>query len=274
MKQRGEKIPMLTAYDYPTARLVEQAGVPIILVGDSVGMVVLGYDSTVPVTMEDMIHHGKAVVRGTERAIVVVDLPFMSYQITAEEAMRNAGRLMKETGATAVKLEGGEEVAETVRRLTNAGIPVMGHLGLTPQSVNQLGGYRLQGKTPAAAVKLLRDAKALEAAGAFAVVLETIPARVAEAVTQGIEIPTIGIGAGPYCDGQVQVLHDFLGIFQDFVPRHAKQFAKVGATIREAAATYVQDVQGGAFPTAKESFGMKQEAPEELQRELTPYGGR
>jgi 3-methyl-2-oxobutanoate hydroxymethyltransferase len=274
MKQRGEKIPMLTAYDYPTARLIEQAGVPIILVGDSLGMVVLGYDSTVPVTMEDMIHHGKAVVRGTERTIVVVDLPFMSYQISIEDAMRNAGRLMKETGATAVKLEGGEEVAETVRRLTNAGIPVMGHLGLTPQSVNQLGGYRLQGKTPAAAVKLLRDAKALEAAGAFAVVLETIPARVAEAVTQGIEIPTIGIGAGPYCDGQVQVLHDFLGIFQDFVPRHAKQFAKVGATIREAVATYVQDVQGGVFPTAKESFGMKQEAPEELQRELTPYGGR
>jgi 3-methyl-2-oxobutanoate hydroxymethyltransferase len=274
MKQRGDKIPMLTAYDYPTARIVEQAGVPIILVGDSLGMVVLGYDSTVPVTMEDMIHHGKAVVRGTERAIVVIDLPFMSYQITTEDAMRNAGRLMKETGATAVKLEGGEEVAETVRRLTNAGIPVMGHLGLTPQSVNQLGGYRLQGKTPAAAVKLLRDAKALEAAGAFAVVLETIPARVAEVVTQGIEIPTIGIGAGPYCDGQVQVLHDFLGIFQDFVPRHAKQFAKVGATIREAAATYVHDVQTGAFPTAKESFGMKQEAPEELQRELTPYGGR
>lgn len=274
MKQRGEKIPMLTAYDYPTARLVEQAGVPIILVGDSLGMVVLGYDSTVPVTMEEIIHHTKAVVRGTERAIVVADMPFMTYQVTTEEAMRNAGRLLKETGATAVKLEGGEEVAEQVRRLTNAGIPVMGHLGLTPQSVNQLGGYRLQGKTPAAAVKLLHDAKALEDAGAFAVVLETIPARVAECVTQRLEIPTIGIGAGPYCDGQVQVLHDFLGIFQDFVPRHAKQFAKVGATIREAVASYVQDVQGGAFPTAKESFGMKQEAPEELQRELTPYGGR
>jgi 3-methyl-2-oxobutanoate hydroxymethyltransferase len=273
MKQRGEKIPMLTAYDYPTARLVEQAGIPIILVGDSLGMVVLGYDSTVPVTMEDMIHHTKAVVRGTERAIVVADMPFMSYQVTVDEAMRNAGRLIKETGATAVKLEGGQEVAETVRRLTNAGIPVMGHLGLTPQSVNQLGGYRLQGKTPAAAVKLLHDAKALEEAGAFAVVLETIPARVAECVTQRLEIPTIGIGAGPYCDGQVQVLHDFLGIFQDFVPRHAKQFAKVGATIREAVATYVQDVQAGTFPTAKESFGMKQEAPEELQRELTPYGG-
>ena len=274
MKQRREKIPMLTAYDYPTARLVEQAGVPIILVGDSLGMVVLGYDSTVPVTMEDMIHHAKAVVRGTERAIVVADMPFMTYQVSTEEALRNAGRLIKETGATAVKLEGGQEVAETVRRLTAAGIPVMGHLGLTPQSVNQLGGYRLQGKTPAAAVKLLHDAKALEDAGAFAVVLETIPARVAECVTARLAIPTIGIGAGPFCDGQVQVIHDFLGIFQDFVPRHAKQYAQVGATIREAVSAYVADVRDGSFPTAKESFGMKQEAPAELQAELVPYGGR
>lgn len=274
MKQRGEKIPMLTAYDYPTARLVEQAGVPIILVGDSLGMVVLGYDSTVPVTMEDMIHHTKAVVRGTERAIVVADMPFMSYQISPEDALRNAGRLMKETGASAVKLEGGREVAETVRRLVGAGIPVMGHLGLTPQSVNQLGGYRLQGKTPAAAVKLLHDAAALEEAGAFAVVLETIPARVAECVTKQLTIPVIGIGAGPFCDGQVQVIHDFLGIFQDFVPRHAKQYAQVGATIRDAVSAYTADVKAGSFPTAKESFGMKQEAPEELQRELVPYGGR
>jgi len=273
MKQRGDKIPMLTAYDYPTARLVEQAGVPIILVGDSLGMVVLGYDSTVPVTMEDIIHHTKAVVRGTERAIVVADMPFMSYQISPEDALRNAGRLMKETGCTAVKLEGGQEVADTVRRLTAAGIPVMGHLGLTPQSVHQLGGYRLQGKTPAAAVKLLHDARALEDAGAFAVVLETIPARVAECVSRKLEIPTIGIGAGPFCDGQVQVLHDFLGIFQDFVPRHAKQFAQVGATIRNAVGAYVADVQSGVFPTAKESFGMKQEAPRELE-ELVPYGGR
>jgi 3-methyl-2-oxobutanoate hydroxymethyltransferase len=272
MKQRGEKIPMLTAYDYPTARLVEQAGVPIILVGDSLGMVVLGYDSTVPVTMEDIIHHTKAVVRGTERAIVVADMPFGSYQVSVEDALRNATRLLKETGATAVKLEGGEEVAESVRRLVAAGIPVMGHLGLTPQSVNQLGGYRLQGKTPAAALKLLHDAKALEDAGAFAVVLETIPARVAECVTQRLKVPTIGIGAGPFCDGQVQVLHDFLGIFQDFVPRHAKQFAQVGATIRDAVSAYVAQVQEGTFPTAKESFGMKQAAPEEL-RELAPYGG-
>jgi 3-methyl-2-oxobutanoate hydroxymethyltransferase len=275
MKQRGERIPMLTAYDYPTARLVERAGVPMILVGDSLGMVVLGYDSTIPVTLEDIIHHTKAVVRGTERAIVVADMPFMSYQISVEDAMRNAGRLMKETGATAVKLEGGKEVAETVRRLTAAGIPVMGHLGLTPQSVNQLGGYKLQGKTPAAAVKLLHDAKALEDAGAFAIVLETIPAKVARCVTERINVPTIGIGAGPFCDGQVQVLHDFLGLFDDFVPKHAKQFAQVGATIADAVRTYVADVQGGAFPTAKESFGMKQEAPRELETaELVPYGGR
>lgn len=277
MKQRGDRIPMLTAYDYPTARLVEQAGVPIILVGDSLGMVVLGYDSTVPVTMEEIIHHTKAVVRGTERAIVVADMPFMSYQVSPEDALRNAGRLMKETGATAVKLEGGQEVAEAVRRITTAGIPVMGHLGLTPQSVNQLGGYRLQGKTPAAAVKLLHDAQALQAAGAFALVLETIPAKVAQCVTRQLDIPTIGIGAGPYCDGQVQVLHDFLGIFQDFVPRHAKQFARVGETIRDAVATYVSEVQGGSFPTSKESFGMKGGAPRELidamKAELTPYGG-
>ena len=274
MKQRGEKIPMLTAYDYPTARLVEQAGVPIILVGDSLGMVVLGYDSTVPVTMEDMIHHTKAVVRGTERAIIVADMPFLSYQVSVEDALRNAGRLLKETGATAVKLEGGREVADTVRRIVAAGIPVMGHLGLTPQSVNQLGGYRLQGKTPAAAAKLLDDAKALEAAGAFAIVLETIPARLAEKVTQQLETPTIGIGAGPFCDGQVQVLHDFLGIFQEFVPRHAKQYAQVGVAIHEAVTTYAADVQAGAFPTAKESFGMRQPAPKEVQEELAPYGGR
>lgn len=274
MKQRGEKIPMLTAYDYPIARLVEEAGVPIILVGDSLGMVVLGYDSTIAVTMEEMIHHAKAVVRGTQRAVIVVDMPFMSYQISPEEALRNAGRLMKETGATAVKLEGGAEMAETVRRITAAGIPVMGHLGLTPQSVNQLGGYRLQGKTPEAALKLGQDALALEAVGAFAIVLETIPARVAECVTNSLHVPTIGIGAGPFCDGQVQVLHDFLGLFQDFVPRHAKQFAKVGETISGAVAAYVHDVQANAFPTAKESFGMKQSAPRELVEELVPYGGR
>src|SRR6185437_3547229 len=218
MKARGEKIPMLTAYDFPTARIIERSGVPMILVGDSLGMVVLGYDSTIPVTMEDMIRHGGAVVRGTERAIVVVDLPFMSYQVTPEDALRNAGRLLKETGCTAVKLEGGQAVAPIVQRMVDAGIPVMGHIGLTPQSVNQLGGYRVQGKTPAAAIKLINDALALQKAGAFAIVLETVPANVARMVTEKLNVPTIGIGAGPYCDGQVQVLHDFLGFNPDFLP--------------------------------------------------------
>ena len=264
MKERGEKIPMLTAYDYPTARLVEQAGVPIILVGDSLGMVVLGYDSTVPVTLEDIAHHAKAVVRGTERAIVVADMPFLSFQISPEEALRNAGRLLKETGCTAVKVEGGASIAPTVQRLVAAGIPVMGHIGLTPQAVNQLGGYKLQGKTPAAAVKLINDAKALEDAGAFAIVLETVPAKVARCVTERVNVPTIGIGAGPYCDGQVQVLHDFLGLFQDFVPRHAKQYAQLGSAIQDAVRTYITEVQGGDFPTAKHSFGMNKEAPQEL----------
>ncbi len=274
MKERGEKIPMLTAYDYPTAKLLEAAGVPILLVGDSLGMVVLGYDSTIPVTLDDMIHHAKAVVRGTERAIVVVDMPFMTYQISTEEALRNAGRVMKETGATAVKLEGGEAVAETVRRLTEAGIPVMAHLGLTPQSVNQLGGYRLQGKTPAAAVKLINDAMALQRAGAFAVVLEAIPANVARIVTEKVGVPTIGIGAGPYCDGQVQVLNDFLGMYPDFLPRHARRFANLAPTIDGAVKEYITQVREGSFPTAKESFGLdKARRVVEGSDCATPYGG-
>jgi len=274
MKERGEKIPMLTAYDYPTAKLLEAAGVPIILVGDSLGMVVLGYDSTLPVTMEDMIHHGKAVVRGTERAIIVVDMPFMSYQISTEDALRNAGRLLKETGATAVKLEGGEPVAGTVRRMIDAGIPVMGHLGLTPQSVNQLGGYRVQGKTPAAAVKLINDAAALERAGAFAIVLETVPAYVAKMVTDKIGVPTIGIGAGPYCDGQVQVMHDFLGLFPDFLPRHARRFADLAPTIDSAVKAYIDQVKACEFPTAKESFGLdKARKALEGSECVTPHGG-
>jgi 3-methyl-2-oxobutanoate hydroxymethyltransferase len=278
MKERGEKIAMLTAYDYPTAKLVEAAGVPIMLVGDSLGMVVLGYDSTLPVTLDDMIHHGKAVVRGAERAIIVVDMPFMSYQVSVEEALRNAGRLIKETGATAVKLEGGEAVAPTVRRLVDAGIPVMGHLGLTPQSVNQLGGYRMQGKTPAAAVKLINDAVALERAGAFAIVLETVPANVARMVTDKVTVPTIGIGAGPYCDGQVQVIHDFLGLYPDFLPRHARRFAELAPVVDGAVRSYVEQVQAGTFPTAKESFGLDKarrivEANAGGEGEAAPYGG-
>lgn len=278
MKERGEKIAMLTAYDYPTAKLVEAAGMPIMLVGDSLGMVVLGYESTLPVTIDDMIHHGRAVVRGTDRAIVVVDMPFMTYQVSVEEALRNAGRLIKETGATAVKLEGGDSVAPTVRRLVDAGIPVMGHLGLTPQSVNQLGGYRMQGKTPAAAVKLINDAVALERAGAFAIVLETVPANVARMVTEKVAVPTIGIGAGPYCDGQVQVIHDFLGLYPDFLPRHARRFAELAPVVDGAVRSYVEQVQAGTFPSAKESFGLEKarrfvEASTPADEEAAPYGG-
>ena len=256
MKQRGEKIAMLTAYDYPTARLLDEAGVPIILVGDSLGMVVLGYSSTLPVTMADMLHHVAAVVRGTQRTHVVADMPFMSYQASPEDALRNAGRFLQEAGAQSVKLEGGVTVAETVRRLVEAGIPVMGHIGLTPQSVNQFGGYKIQGKTPAAAVKLLNDARALEQAGAYAIVLETIPAPLGKLVSERLSIPTIGIGAGPYCDGQVQVLHDMLGLHPDFVPKHAKQYAHLAEEIGRAVREYLAEVQENRFPTERESFMM------------------
>jgi len=256
MKQQGEKIAMLTAYDYPTARLLEQAGVPIILVGDSLGMVVLGYSSTLPVTMADMLHHVAAVVRGTQRTHVVADMPFMSYQAGPDDALRNAGRFLQEAGAQSVKLEGGVSVAETVRRLVEAGIPVMGHIGLTPQSVNQFGGYKVQGKTPAAAVKLLNDAVALEQAGAYAIVLETIPAPLGKVISERVSVPTIGIGAGPYCDGQVQVLHDMLGLYTDFVPKHAKQYAHLAEDIGRAVREYVAEVQESRFPTERESLMM------------------
>lgn len=254
MKRRGEKIAMITAYDYPSARLVEEAGVPLILVGDSLGMVVLGYDSTIPVTMDEMLHHVKAVVRGTSHAHVVADMPFMSYQVSPQEALHNAGRLLKEGGAQSVKLEGGVRVAGTVRMMVEAGIPVMGHLGLTPQSVNQLGGYKVQGKTPAAAVKLLNDAAVLQEAGAYAIVLETVPVQVARAITQKLTVPTIGIGAGSECDGQVQVFHDLLGLFTDFVPKHARRYADAGHTIIDAVRDYAADVREGRFPADKESF--------------------
>jgi 3-methyl-2-oxobutanoate hydroxymethyltransferase len=264
-KAQGRRFAMITAYDYPTARLVEQAGIPIILVGDSLGSVVLGYDSTVPVTMDDIVYHTRAVVRATEKAIVVADMPFMSYQADPNEAMRNAGRLLKEGGATAVKLEGGSHIVPLVRRMVEAGIPVMGHLGLTPQSVNQFGGHKVQGKTPAAAAKLIADARALEDAGAFAVVLETIPAPLARMVTERLSIPTIGIGAGPHCDAQVQVLHDMLGIYDDRRPlKHAKRYAVLGAAIRDAVRAYIAEVQGGAFPTAEHSFEMDEATLAEL----------
>ncbi|MCH8921312.1 MAG: 3-methyl-2-oxobutanoate hydroxymethyltransferase [Chloroflexi bacterium] len=266
MKKRGERFAMLTAYDYPSARLVEEAGVPIILVGDTLGMVVLGYDTTIPVTMDEMLHHVKAVVRGTRKAHVVADMPFMSYQAGPQDALRNAGRMLKEGGAQSVKLEGGRRVADTISLLVSSGIPVMGHIGLTPQSVNQIGGYKVQGKTPAAAVKLINDAVALEQAGAYAIVLETIPAQLGEVITEKVSIPTIGIGAGPHCDGQVQVFHDLLGLFEEFVPKHAKRYAQLGEVIKVAVGRYVAEVKEGAFPTERESFFVDEPALSELTR--------
>jgi|TARA_B100000809_G_scaffold170310_1_gene167637 3-methyl-2-oxobutanoate hydroxymethyltransferase len=264
MKARGEKIPMMTAYDYTSGKLLEQAGIPLMLVGDSLGMVVLGYDSTVPVTMGDMLHHIKTVVRGTEKAHIVGDLPFMSYHAEVSEAIRNAGRILKEGGAQSIKLEGGQEMAETVNRIVKSGIPVMGHVGLTPQSVNQLGGYRVQGKTISDAIRLMEDTRALEEAGAYAVVLECVPAALAQMITDRLSIPTIGIGAGAGCDGQVQVLHDFLGLFTDFLPKHARRYANLAETIQDAASQYISDVHLGKFPTDKESYKMSQSVLDEL----------
>jgi 3-methyl-2-oxobutanoate hydroxymethyltransferase len=254
MRNRGEPITMITAYDYPTARLVDDAGIPVMLVGDSVGMVVLGYDSTLPVTVDDMIHHGSAVMRGTQRAHVVVDMPFGSYQTGWQDAMRNASRIMQETGCDSVKLEGGQRSAETVEHLVSSGIPVMGHIGLTPQSVNALGGYKIQGRTPRDAVRVLNDAKALEEAGAYAIVLEVVPAAVAARITEILSVPTIGIGAGPYCSGQVQVLHDLLALDPDMDPKHARRFLKGGELIHSALTDYREAVESGSFPTADESF--------------------
>ncbi len=264
MKSRGERIPMITAYDYTAAMIVEQAGIPLILVGDSLGQVVLGYDSTVPVTMDEMVHHIKAVVRGTNKAHVVGDLPFLSYHADIAEAVRNAGRLLKEGGAQSIKLEGGRNMAETVRRIVQSGIPVMGHIGLTPQAVNQLGGYRVQGKSSKEAVGLLKDAKALEDAGAYSVVLECVPAPLAALITERLSVPTIGIGAGVNCDGQVQVFHDLLGLFSDFVPKHARRYASLADEIKGAVAEYAEDVRSQSFPTDKESYTMRQSVLQDL----------
>jgi 3-methyl-2-oxobutanoate hydroxymethyltransferase len=264
MKAKQEKIVMLTAYDYSTAKLVDEAGIPLILVGDSLGMVMLGYESTIPVTMDEMIHHTKAVVRGTKQALVIGDMPFMTYHTSIPDALRNAARFIQEGGAQAVKLEGGVNVAETVKRIVECGIPVMGHIGLTPQSIHQLGGHKVQGKTPEAAERLLKDARALEQAGAFAVVLELVPAPLSRLITQKLSIPTIGIGAGPDCDGQVQVISDLLGLFSDFVPKHAKQYAKLAGTIKTALADYIAEVKAGSFPTAEHSSTIDESLLEEL----------
>jgi len=256
MKQKGERISMLTAYDYSTAKIVDEVGVPLILVGDSLGMVILGYESTIPVTMDDMLHHTKAVVRGAKQAMVIGDMPFMTYHVSVEDALRNAARFIQEAGAQAVKLEGGVTVAPKVRRVVECGIPVMGHIGLTPQSIHQFGGFKVQGKSPEAATKLIEDALALEDAGAFSIVLETVPAPLAALITEKVGIPTIGIGAGIDCDGQVQVINDILGSFADFVPKHAKQYAKLTDIIRDAVTEYHNEVTAGTFPTEKQSFSM------------------
>jgi 3-methyl-2-oxobutanoate hydroxymethyltransferase len=266
MKGKGEKISMLTAYDYATAKLIDEAGVPIILVGDSLGMVVLGYESTIPVTMEDMLHHTKAVVRGTKHAFVVGDMPFMSYHTSDVEALRNAARFIQEGGAQAVKLEGGELVAETISRIVSCGIPVMGHIGLTPQSVHQLGGYKVVGKTVEEAARLLQDATALEQAGAFAIVLELVPAPLAKLITERLSVLTIGIGSGVDCDCQVQVIYDILGLYTDIVPKHAKQYAKLSETIKAAISSFIAEVQSGAFPTQRESYAMDESILAELER--------
>ena len=266
MKQRGEKIAMLTAYDYTSAQIVDRAGVPLILVGDSLGMVVLGYESTLPVTMEVMLHHTAAVSRGAKNAIVIGDMPFMSYQVSAEKAMENAARFMQEAHAGAVKLEGGVTVAATVRRIVDSGIPVTGHIGMTPQSTYQLGGFKAQGKTLEAARRLLDDAVALEQAGAFGVVLETMPAELSAFISKKITIPTIGIGAGAGCDGQVQVISDMLGLFTDFVPKHAKQYARLAEIMSSAVSQYAQEVKSGAFPTSKESLFMDAAVMAELEK--------
>jgi len=265
MKQKGEKIVMLTAYDYSTAKIVDEVGVPLILVGDSLGMVVLGYESTIPVTMEEMLHHTKAVVRGTKRSLIVGDMPFMTYHLSVEQAMKNAGRFIQEGGCQAVKLEGGVTVAEKVRRIVQCGMPVMGHIGLTPQSIHQFGGFKVQGRSPEAAKQLLADAQALDEAGAFAIVLETVPTPLATLITEKVSVPTIGIGAGIGCDGQVQVINDILGSFADFVPKHAKQYAKLTDIIRKAVTDYNNEVKDGTFPTEKHSFTMDESILAELK---------
>jgi 3-methyl-2-oxobutanoate hydroxymethyltransferase len=270
MKARGEPITMLTAYDYPTALLIDRSGIDMILVGDSLGMVVHGFETTLPVTMDMMILHCRAVRRGVERAFLVGDMPFMSYQVNQEEAKRNAARFLAEGGVGAVKLEGGQPMAATVRALVEIGIAVQGHIGLTPQSISAMGGFKVQGKSLDAARRLLADARALQDAGAFSIVLEGIPAQLAGLITRSISIPTIGIGAGAACDGQVLVTHDLLGLFDRFTPKFVRQYANIGQAMSEAFAAYREDVRGGAFPAQEHSFGMPDEAWAAIEAEFEP----
>jgi len=265
MKERGEKITMLTAYDYITAKIIDEAGVDIILIGDSLGNVVLGYETTLPVTMEDMLHHTRPVALAAKRSLVVGDMPFMSYQVSTKESVRNAGRFLKEGGAQAVKVEGGREVAKTVRRIVGSGIPVMGHLGLTPQSVHQLGGLRVQARDKEQAQKLIEDAQILEEAGAFSIVLECVPAELARVVTSSISIPTIGIGAGADCDGQVLVTQDLLGLYDKSLPKFVKKYANLIDPIKEALNQYMEEVRSGKFPDEEHSYHIDEKVLEDLE---------
>lgn len=253
-KRDGEKISMLTAYDYSTAKLLDEAGVDSLLVGDSLGMVMLGYESTLQVTVDDIIHHSRAVSRGAQRALVVADMPFLSYHISVEESIRNAGRMIQEGGASAVKLEGGEEVIDKVKAIIKAQIPVMGHLGLTPQSINMLGGYKVQGKSEEQARKILSDAKLLQEAGVFALVLECVPEKLAKLVSEQLEIPTIGIGAGKYCDGQVLVIQDMFGMYSNMKPKFVKQYAQAGEAMKQACKQYIDEIKAMAFPAEEHTF--------------------
>jgi 3-methyl-2-oxobutanoate hydroxymethyltransferase len=254
MKKQGKRISCLTAYDALIARILDDAGIDLILVGDSLGNIVQGHETTIPVTLDDIIYHTKAVVKGVQRALVVADMPFMSYQVSPEEAFRNAGRLMKEAGASAVKVEGGHRVCEAVRRMTEAGIPVMAHLGLTPQSINQFGSYRARGQNTEEAEEMMRDAKELEEAGAFAVVLEKIPMQLAQKITESLTIPTIGIGAGPHCDGQILVYSDMLGLTIDFSPRFVRRYDSLHERVDDSVSRFIQDIQSGNFPDESESY--------------------
>jgi len=270
MKSEGRRIASLTAYDYTSAQMIDAAGVPVILVGDSLGVVVQGEDTTLPVTLDQVIYHARMVARGSERAMVIADMPFMTYQISTEEALRNAARLMTEGKVGAVKIEGGVDVAPTVERMVKAGIPVCGHLGFTPQSAHTLGGPRMQAREPAAAMALLADAKALEAAGSFAIVLELVPAMVAEAVSNRISIPTIGIGSGPRCDGEIQVFHDLFGLYTDFQPRHTRRYLNVADQITAAARRYLEDVNARTFPGPEQTRDLTAESADAFSLLLEP----
>ncbi len=265
MKEKGEKIVMLTCYDYPTALIMNEVGIDILLVGDSLGMVVLGYEDTLPVTMEDMVRYTQAVARGNKNSLLVADMPFLSYEVSKEEAIKNAGRLVKEAGAEGVKTEGGEEMAGIVKAIVDVKIPVMGHIGLTPQSIHKLGGFKVQGKTAPQVKRLIEDAQALEEAGAFSIVLECVPAEVAKIITERVKVPTIGIGAGPYCDGQVLVTHDLLGLFARFVPKFVKQYADLRRILKEAFTRFKEEVGRGEFPSQEHCFKIKEEELKKLK---------